>query len=188
MSLWKELPAALREDICGYRKNSGNGRKRRRSDSDEDVTEHRAYKSITRASRPRLCPAIERYLVRWYKEPQTIFEQGRDISPSNPIDCYFNVIYSLHESRSVDSVRWKLCLIPLSRLKRRFQSQRISSNKLDDLATVAIQSGLLVHNKEEIRKSLPSLLTISNRYERLATSAGGEGTLCCLPEDVPYLT
>ncbi|KKZ67826.1 hypothetical protein EMCG_06508 [[Emmonsia] crescens] len=228
--LWKDIPDSLQERISGRRlRRKFDGRQ-----IDGDVKNHRAYKSLVCSSGPRLAPGLESHLNKWYRTPTAIYQTvGRDrtgsesdsenetelagpgISSSrvgheeNLVERHFNAIYHLHISRNVDTVRWRLLLLPLCHLKRKFQFQRQRTEDGWKEFTDVITKSTLLNHRPDITAAVSTWTSAAERYEEILKAiarkvrekdkernvceqdesleklASVGGYLGCLPGDVP---
>ncbi|KAK2796026.1 hypothetical protein FQN50_009646 [Emmonsiellopsis sp. PD_5] len=192
--LWRNLRPSLQKRIVGVQRKP----KQRRQHKDPDVTTHRAYNSIESSLGPRLCPGLESHLDNWYREPAAIYRAvDPDYEQGNPLKQHFDAIYHLQRSRNVNTIRWRLLLLPLCHLKKKFQRQRIIT--WDAFADVITESRLL-GDRPDITKEVPAWTRAAERYELLLESIAREvfprsetskklpsfgGYLGCLPCDVP---
>ncbi|KAE8363897.1 hypothetical protein BDV27DRAFT_158358 [Aspergillus caelatus] len=181
--LWSEIPPQLQRSITGVTRK---GRKPNSDYGDGKAREHRAFKSLWAASGPKLGQVARRTLRQGYKEPRTILydtANNVDAVEHNVVNTYLNYIYRLEENRERDTIRWRLGLIPLSNLAAKFTNKNMDTSDYDMVAHQLTYSGLIVRNNEEIRKKLPSWIGASKRYNNIAQSLNGSGTICCLPEE-----
>lgn len=94
---------------------------------------------------------------------------------------YLESLYHVEQNRQVETVQWRIGLIPLSDLVEKFNRTRADTETHHDLVTILSQSGLVFQHEDKIRKSLPSWLLKSKRYKTLAMSVG-YGGIASLPD------
>lgn len=126
-----------------------------------------------------------------YEDPKTILRNAGSqgfCSDHYPVDEYINFIYHLQGSRARDTIRWRLGLIPLADLAAKFTNGLVNTETYDEIADLLVSSGHIIHNREEVRKELPSWISASRRYKGIAKDLKSLGSLCCLPiEPSDYL-
>lgn len=148
----------------------------------KQITEHRAFKSIWAAPEPKLDPIIESSLFNWVESPEEFLIGKQRNHQDLSLGSYLDTLYHLHINKKVDKVRWRLSLIPLSRLYETFERQRADAGVHEDIVSIITQAGLTKYG-ENIGEHMPSWLLKSKRYEGLAKRVG-YGGICCLPDDI----
>ncbi|KAI2838199.1 hypothetical protein CBS147321_10999 [Aspergillus niger] len=181
--LWREIPSDVQKSI----QDSRTIRKKAMHYGDKDITEHRSFKTLLAASRPHLSDVARETLLSGYEDPQSFLRSMEGIKDCQDVqmnvDSYLNFVRRLGQTRERDTIRWRLGLIPLSEFASKFTNKLITAEKYDEIAHQLVCSGLIIHNREEIRKDLPSWISASKRYRRIAQSLGGAGYICCLPTE-----
>ncbi|PGH21502.1 hypothetical protein AJ80_03170 [Polytolypa hystricis UAMH7299] len=158
--------------------NSREGDDVRRSLANERL---QTIRSLWEASEPRLQPAIRRFLYDGYQNPRKFLEKSAGNLPQEiAVNNYLESLYHVGQNRQIETVQWRIGLIPLSDLAEKFNRTRVNTETHHDLVTILSQSGLVFQHEDEIRKSLPSWLLKSKRYKILATTVG-YGGIASLP-------
>ncbi|EED11689.1 hypothetical protein TSTA_108750 [Talaromyces stipitatus ATCC 10500] len=174
--LSQDIPPSLRQLIKLKRE------RQRQDYGGPEITEHRAFNSIWAASEPKLQPVIRQFLFACHKDPRQALRRTGTNPERISIADYLDALYDLEKDRKINTVRWRLSLIPLSDLIHKFDRANSHAQTRDDIVTVISQSSLTIQNEVEIRKYLPSWLQRGKRYKTLAPKIG-YGGICALPEE-----
>ncbi|EGD99582.1 hypothetical protein TESG_06847 [Trichophyton tonsurans CBS 112818] len=172
------IPASLRRLVKGQK-----ARKSKEDYGEKDITEHPAFRRLWDASPSQLHPTVRRALYDGQRDPSTFFKSNSNGLPQrSSVTDYLDYMYELDQNRQINSIRWKLSLIPILDLFKRFNRTNTNAGTCDDIITVIIQSGLIFRHGDQIRERLPDWLRKSRRYNTLATEVG-LGGICVLPEE-----
>ncbi|KAL2814415.1 hypothetical protein BJX63DRAFT_431327 [Aspergillus granulosus] len=184
--LLAEAPSSFKQFICDAQKPPEN-----EAENGAPVT-HRALNSLRISSGPQFDPSLGPELLRWYNDPETIFvgsnapEDDTSISsPSSSHSSFLASIYLLtNKKRTIDNVRWRLCLIALAKVVDRLEGVYLTDSLVEQVADIVDPKRVKIKNgKAEIRGWLHPLLSAASRY-RLLSEELGTGELCCLPPDI----
>lgn len=131
---------------------------------------------------PTLQPAVRRFLYDGYRNPSKFLEKSSDnVRKEIALNNYLEALYHLERNRQVDTVRWRIGLIPLSDMFEKFNRTFMNTETHNDLVAIVSQSGLAFQHEDGIRESLPSWIRKSKRYKILAMKVG-YGGVACLPD------
>lgn len=115
------------------------------------------------------------------KSPQKSPQESSAILPDEIFfEDYIVALYKCHERRKIDSVRWRLFLVPLAHLFEKFGRERADDETYEHIK--AIISGCTLQHRDKICDFLPSFLSKSKRYRNIGMRIG-YGGLCALPEE-----
>ncbi|KAF3481543.1 uncharacterized protein GIQ15_04302 [Arthroderma uncinatum] len=170
------IPVSLRQLITGHTA------RKRKDYGGKDITEHPAFGRLWETPPRRLHPTVQRALYDGQRDPSTFFKGSSNALTQRSSAAYLDYVYELDRNRQIDSVRWRLSLIPILDLFRRFNRTNVDAATCDDLITIITQSGLAFQHEDKIRERLPDWVRKSRRYNTLATAVG-LGGICVLPEE-----
>ncbi|KAL4927740.1 uncharacterized protein BDV17DRAFT_116643 [Aspergillus undulatus] len=174
-NLLEEVPFWLKKQVHDkmHRKKQEYG--------EEKVISHRAFSSLWASPGPSFDSSLGKELLKWYEKPATLFNVSSSSPDSSP-GSYIASLYLLAQRRMADKIRWRLSLIPLATLSKKFKG--IGTESLNKQVTdILIASKCVSDDKEEISQRLPSLFSAAKKYQALCDKIG-IGSLCCLPPDI----
>ncbi|KAK2757197.1 hypothetical protein FQN54_004711 [Arachnomyces sp. PD_36] len=151
-----------------------------------NISQDRAFKRISSIASVSLTPTARNSLLLWKGNPSKFLEpctKTPDFS-SNPLNGYLNFLLQLDQDKELVKIRGRLSLIPLARLKAKFNEERLNATSHDGFADIITNSELITDNKDAISGRIRAWINAGGRYESLASELGGLGSLCCLPDEV----
>jgi hypothetical protein len=125
-------------------------------------------------------------LESWRENPSS-FANLQDTTPQlsqdHPGQLYVS-LKKLDRNQAVDAVRWRFYLVSFHRVKLKVERATVRGKLREVFVNIILNSNLVDDDAEEVRKNCSLWANIGGRYEKIATSLRGAGSLILLPGDI----
>lgn len=129
---------------------------------------------------------VKPWLQSWRENPSS-FKNLQDTTPQpsrdHPGQLYVS-LKKLDRNGIVDAVRWRFYLVSFHRVKLKVERTTVRGKPGGVFVDIILNSHLVDDDLEEVRKNCSLWANIGGRYEKIASSLGGAGSLLLLPGDI----